>query len=169
MKKNLLKLGSALGSMALAMSLTSTRVMANAFDGITGKPSGNDVFGGVTSVTKDVGNSAINLFTVGGAVLVVIGLILCGMALVFFKGDQEVAKNKKYLIAVVGGAVLIFGAIGIGRGIANVGGSVGDSFTNNSGKDSTESGFNYEQADGIQLASVGEPYGLVLTVGDEVA
>lgn len=102
---------------------------ANAFDGITGVPDeGHDTFGGMTNVAKQVGNSAINLFTVGGAILVVIGIILCGMCLIFFKGDTEVSKNKKHLLVIIGAAMLIFGAIGIGKGVANIGSSVGDSF-----------------------------------------
>ena len=101
----------------------------NAFDGITGVPeAGHDTFGGMTKVAKQVGNSAINLFTVGGAILVVIGIIICGICLALFKGDSEVSKNKKHLLVIIGAGMLIFGAIGIGKGVANIGSSVGDSF-----------------------------------------
>ena len=100
---------------------------SDAFSNITGKPSGNDIFGGLTKTVVEIGNSAINLLTIGGAILVVIGLLLCGFGLIVFKGDTEVSKGKKHLLVIIGASALIFGAMGIGRGFAKIGQSVGDS------------------------------------------
>lgn len=171
MRKKFLKVMGTLGSTACAVASAVTPAMASsAFDGITGKPGKNDVFGGMTNVAKDVGNSAINLFTVGGAILVVGGIILCGMSLVAFKGDAEVMKNKKHLLAIIGGACLIFGAIGIGNGVANIGGSVGDSFKTNSSETNSSdvpTGYIYDgTGDDARFTALEDAYGISLTVGD---
>lgn len=167
-----------MGAIGCTLNMSVTQALASdAFNGITGKPSGNDVFGGVTNVAKDVGNSAINLFTVGGAILVVVAIILVGIALIFFKGDQEVTKNKKHLLVIIGGTCLIFGAIGIGSGMANIGASIGDSFQDNSSGNGasdtnaspTTGSVDDSMLDTELLAGIGNTYKISLTEGDGVA
>lgn len=139
LKNKWLRLSAFICCVACMFTLALTPAMAgetgtgssgvNAFDGITGVPDeGHDTFGGMTQVAKQVGNSAINLFTVGGAILMVIGVILVGMCLIFLKGDANVSSNKKHLVVIIGAGMLIFGALGIAKGVASIGSSVGDSF-----------------------------------------
>lgn len=129
MRKKILQIIGALCSVVGVLFTTAYSTMASdVFNNITGTPESNDIFSGVTKVAEGVGNSAINLFTVGGAILVVIGIMLCGMSLILFKGDSEVTKNKKHILVIVGASILIFGSIGIGKGFADIGSSVGASF-----------------------------------------
>lgn len=121
--------GSGTGTSTEQSSSASNSNTSSVFDGITGNPDAeHDMFGGLTTVAKQVGNSAINFLTVCGVLLVVAGVIMCGMALAFNKGDAEVSKNKKHLLILAGAVIIIVGALGIVKGLANIGGSVSKSF-----------------------------------------
>ena len=73
---------------------------------------GEDIFGGTTKVAKQAGASARTLVITVAVVILVIGLIIVGLQFTS-KNSAKRQDAKANLVAIIIGAVIVFGAIGI--------------------------------------------------------
>lgn len=73
---------------------------------------GDDIFGGTTKVAKEAGASARGLVITVAVIFLVIGLIIVGLQFTS-KNSAKRQDAKANLVAIIIGAVIVFGAIGI--------------------------------------------------------
>ena len=73
---------------------------------------GDDIFGGTTTVAEQAGASARALVITVAVIILVIGLIVVGLQFTS-KNSAKRQDAKANLVAVIIGAIIVFGAIGI--------------------------------------------------------
>lgn len=120
MKKLLSKMAVMLSVlMLLVSSFATVAVSADETTGAGGvdvnslfNDKGSDIFGGTTKVAEQAGASARILVITVAVIFLVIGLIVVGLQFTS-KNSAKRQDAKANLVAIIIGAVIVFGAIGI--------------------------------------------------------
>lgn len=75
-------------------------------------PEGEDPLADATDKLKNVGRSAVNFFMVLGVISIVISIILLGLSFSISKNPQIREENKRHILWLIIGGVLVFGVFG---------------------------------------------------------
>lgn len=84
----------------------------------------NGAFDKMTNVTKQTGNSLIELLRTAGIIGIVVAVLLCAISYAMSKNPQVKEMNKGWALQICVSGAIIFGVLGIVSMIASIGMSI---------------------------------------------
>ena len=84
----------------------------------------NGAFDKMTTVTKQTGNSLIELLRTAGIIGIVVAVLLCAISYAMSKNPQVKEMNKGWALQICVSGAIIFGVLGIVSMIASIGMSI---------------------------------------------
>ncbi|MBR6474918.1 MAG: hypothetical protein IKS98_05655 [Lachnospiraceae bacterium] len=132
MKKLLSKMAVLLSVLMLLVSSFATVAVSAAETDFLNQEPTNDIFGGTTKVAKDAGSSLKSLVVTVAIIVLVIGLIVVGLQFTS-KNSAKRMEAKSNLVAVIIGAIIVFGAVAIIAFSGTIADSLSKSLNSNGG------------------------------------